>query len=375
MNAPRCIMLGFLAAAALALLGTGCGDDDSTGSVNRPPVISSVEAVPENIEPLESSTLTCAADDPDGDVLIYEWTRSAGTLSGSGPSVTLTAPDTFATCVVTVTVSDGHGGEDTEQVTVEVPEGTLLVQTTDGLAAVGMDGAYSLYPGFRGPVEVLGTRIFAKSSLGSGSISELNNEGTVIGSVDISNLIWDYAAFAVLPDGGFAFLDYLADSIHFCDSAGNLLESIAMPNGNPKQQVADGVIAGDKLIVSENGNDQVIEVDLETYEATVFRDFSGQEPGYLSGIDYSRGWFYLCDAYDAVSMFTEEGTVTQLCQLSGVLIGITVVGDYAYVTAANADKVYKVNTNTGDSEEFLQGLNNPEDIEYVPMSMGPPIEP
>jgi hypothetical protein len=287
--------------------------------------------------------------------------------------VTWTAPDAFDTCVVTVTVTDGQGGTDTEEVAIKVPSGTLLVQTVDGLAAVSMDGSFFLLPDIRGPVEVLGTRVFVKLGLGGNSIFEIDPSGTVIGSMVIPAGVPYQTWPAVLPDQGFAFFDNSDDSVHITDSEGNLLESIPMPNGNTHEnQVVDGVVVGTMLVVSENGNDQLFEVDLGTHEATIFRDLSGSAL-YLCGIDYSRGWYFLCDSDNEVTKFTEGGTVTPLSQLSGVLIAVTVVGDYAYVTAANGGKIYKVNINTRSSDIFAEGLNSPEDIEYVPMAMEPPV--
>ena len=367
-----CTFLGILVTIAVALICPGCSEE-SGGPVNRAPVITELTAVPERIEPLESSTLSCTADDPDGDALTYEWDAEFGTLSGSGASVSWTATEVFDTCLVTVTVSDGHGGTDEAEVRIEVPEGTLLVQTVDGLAAVRMDGTVFLLPSIRGPVEALGTRVFAKSTLGGDAILEINPTGTVIGSMMIPSGVSNITCPAVLPDGGFAFFDNGSDSVHFVDSDGGLIGSIAMPNGNTQQnQVVDGVVVGTKLVVSENGNDQLFSVDLGTYEAVIFRDLAGSA-SYLSGIDYSRGWYFLCDSNDELTKFTDSGEVTSVSQLSGVLIAVTVVGDYAYVTAANGDRVYKVNIHTGDSAVLVEGLNSPEDIEYVPVVMEPPV--
>lgn len=371
MGLPHGMCLGVLALIAVALFCSGCGDE-SDGPINRAPVIAGLEASPGIIEPLESSTLTCSADDPDGNALDYEWSTDSGSLSGTGASVTWTAPGAFDTCTVTVIVSDGHGGTDTAEVSVQVPEGTLLVQTMDGTAAVSMDGSYFLYPDNRGPIEVLGTRVFVKITLHSYNIQEIDSHGATIDTWAIPSGVWNYTVPAVLPDGGFAFLDYRADSVHFTDPQRNLTQSVGMPvESNQEYQVVDGVVIGGRLVISENGNNEVIEVDLETYEASILRDLTGLA-NYLAGIDYSRGIYYVCDADDEVSTFTEDGPVSTLSTLGGTLIAITVVGNYAYVTASRDDAVYRIDVNSGVSEVFVEGLNSPEEIEYVPMAMEPP---
>ena len=282
-----------------------------------------------------------------------------------------TASGGFDTCLVTVIVSDGRGGADTADVSVGVPEGTLLVQTQSGLAAVSLDGTYFIYPSMKGPVEVLGDRIFVKSTWSTQAVLEIDRYGATIRSVALPSGSSNYTIPVVLPDGGFAVLDNKADSIYFADAQGNLIQAIRMPETESSElQVVDGIVVDNKLIVSENGDNQIIGVDLGTYEGSIFRDCTGLAV-YLSGIDYSRGLYYLCDSNDDVSIFTECGPLSLLTTLDGTLFAITVVGDYAYVVASSAGDIYKVNVNTGDSEVFLHGLSYPEDIEYTPLAMKP----
>jgi hypothetical protein len=90
---------------------------------NRNPVISSLTANPTSVYTGETSTITCTATDPDGDTpLTYAWTKTGGTISGSGSSVTYTAPNTAGTYTITVTVSDGKGGSATRSVDINVTQ-------------------------------------------------------------------------------------------------------------------------------------------------------------------------------------------------------------------------------------------------------------
>lgn len=54
--------------------------------------------------------IQCEAVDVEGDGLKYQWAASAGQISGSGPLVTWTAPQTLGTHFIEVQVSDPHGG-------------------------------------------------------------------------------------------------------------------------------------------------------------------------------------------------------------------------------------------------------------------------
>lgn len=77
---------------------------------NHSPVISSLVANPTSVNTGGTSTITCTATDADNDTLTYAWTKTGGTITGSGSSVTYTAPSTAGTYTITVTVTDGKGG-------------------------------------------------------------------------------------------------------------------------------------------------------------------------------------------------------------------------------------------------------------------------
>ena len=79
---------------------------------NRPPVIESLVTDKANNKMLKgtSCSITCDATDPDDDRLSYSWSTARGGISGSGATVTWTAPNEARTFTVMVTVSDGNGG-------------------------------------------------------------------------------------------------------------------------------------------------------------------------------------------------------------------------------------------------------------------------
>jgi len=92
---------------------------------NRPPT-ASVACDKPAVLPGESTDCRATASDPDGDPLTYQWTASAGKISGSGAQATLdttgVAPDTRIE--VGVKVSDGRGGtaDASTGVRVEAPK-------------------------------------------------------------------------------------------------------------------------------------------------------------------------------------------------------------------------------------------------------------
>jgi hypothetical protein len=96
-----------IAAAAVLLLTSSC-------SLNRPPVITSLEAEePGWTVPSDSLQVTCDAEDPEGDELSYNWSASGGNITSTGPEAIWTAPAEVGMYDITVVVSDSQGREAT----------------------------------------------------------------------------------------------------------------------------------------------------------------------------------------------------------------------------------------------------------------------
>ena len=109
---------------------------------NTPPTITSLTPSATSVAPEESCTISCAANDPDGDTLTYEWAATGGTISGIGGTVTWAAPATEETYTISVIVNDGKGGtaNDSCTVTVELKFGSIDVKSSPSGAAIYLDG-------------------------------------------------------------------------------------------------------------------------------------------------------------------------------------------------------------------------------------------
>ena len=92
----------------------------NTVLANHQPAIASIEAEPMRRLASGIWQIVCTASDPDGDELSYGWAASGGEIGGEGAEVTWTAPNSTGSYDVTVTVTDGRGGEVTGDVTIAV---------------------------------------------------------------------------------------------------------------------------------------------------------------------------------------------------------------------------------------------------------------
>ena len=104
----RSYRLVLTALALCAILGSSCG------LINKVPVIESLTPERKVAMLTQSIPITCIASDLDGDELSYQWTATGGSISGEGPSVIWIAPDTGGRYFITVTITDGRGGETTK---------------------------------------------------------------------------------------------------------------------------------------------------------------------------------------------------------------------------------------------------------------------
>jgi hypothetical protein len=109
---------------------------------NSSPIITALNSSDTEIAPSSSCTIGCVASDPDGDSLSYAWTATSGTISGTGANVSWLAPASEGTYTISVTVSDGQGGSDSDScsITVEMKYGAIDIQSSPAGAAVFING-------------------------------------------------------------------------------------------------------------------------------------------------------------------------------------------------------------------------------------------
>jgi len=103
--------------------GEVTGHATITVKANEPPTITSLTADAPWTTPSGSLQVTCEAEDPDRDELTYEWTATAGNITGTGAAASWTAPDELGMYDITVVVSDGHGGSATRTLRIGVVTG------------------------------------------------------------------------------------------------------------------------------------------------------------------------------------------------------------------------------------------------------------
>ncbi len=116
---------------------------------NRPPVILRIYALDSDLYPGDTTTVAVEAEDPDGDLLSYQWTSTGGTLLGSaqGARSVWRAPEQAGSYRLGVTVRDENGaqasGELAMVVLSEEPPRVTIVRPREGEALPGL-GTYAV---------------------------------------------------------------------------------------------------------------------------------------------------------------------------------------------------------------------------------------
>lgn len=100
---------------------------------NRLPVIRSLTA-DAKVMIYSNTEVTCKADDPDGDPLVFIWSATGGTIEGRDDTVTWSALEVPGIFTINVTVKDEHGGEVTDSVKIAVtdtPDRPPIIESFD----------------------------------------------------------------------------------------------------------------------------------------------------------------------------------------------------------------------------------------------------
>lgn len=85
---------------------------------NHRPAITKLATESEKVPPGGNCQIVFNATDPDGDELSYSWSTNGGEITHQGATVIWTAPYFQGSYNITLTVTDGRGGEDTGYVII-----------------------------------------------------------------------------------------------------------------------------------------------------------------------------------------------------------------------------------------------------------------
>ena len=159
---------------ASKVLTWGCGSE------NIDPVINDITLSSASIKTSQQYDVTANATDPDGDSLTYIWTTSGGAINDdSANPMKWTTPGSAGSYTITLKVTDGKGGEDTQSKDVSVETAVVNLD----VPKVNSEGGY-IEEG--GKINTGGGLFAGDSAAGGGYIGNRRVRGYI--SFDITGL-------------------------------------------------------------------------------------------------------------------------------------------------------------------------------------------
>jgi len=268
----------------------------------------------------------------------------------------------------------------TQTATKEAATFILFVSTKEGIYRITSEGEKDLIinlpPDFNFPAEftLSGERLYVMMSARSTDIEVYSLEGEFMHNISLSQLPAGYqvVGLVVLPNENIALLDNYNDLVYIINQQGTLLKTVKIKD-NPDNHLQNchGIVVNNTLIISEDGNKHVIGIDLDTFERKIIFDLAYLHH-WLGSIAYSDGKIYLSGPrqvyrLDYKNLDQHAVKITELPEYN--IAGLSLLGNFAYLSVNFGGKIYKINLETGDYSIFVSNLNFPEHLElYVERS-------
>ncbi|WP_244237814.1 RCC1 domain-containing protein, partial [Corallococcus llansteffanensis] len=183
-------------------VSTGAGSAAVNVAVNTWPQVATVMALPSSIAVGQTTAVTAAASDNDGDSLGYQWTASCtGTwtnATSASASFTPSAQPSGGTCTLTVVASDGRGGQGTGSLGIYV-----ATSPTTGRFPPEVEDAFQSVASVPAGGETVVFRVRMKDPQGSALsfawATSTGTLGTATSAATTSQVLW--TAPACVPAG------------------------------------------------------------------------------------------------------------------------------------------------------------------------------
>lgn len=250
---------------------------------------------------------------------------------------------------------------------VASPEGTgLIFGDREGIKRVApFKKLQLLIPNSGSKVQVSSGKIYRYRY--KDVVYEHDANGKELRTIPIPGQVKYWINFTVLPDGGVAFLDNQYDAIYFVDSNGRFVKTVKIhAKADSHLQNVNGIVVNNRLIVSENGRKELVAVDLDTFELSVFRSLRQIKGPWLSAVGYSGGIYYICTPTEIYSFSENSPENTLVASVpKGNLTGIAPVDDRLYAVVNFTGELFEIDKKTGAAKLLRNDLNYPESLGYL----------
>jgi len=269
------------------------------------------------------------------------------------------------------------GCKDIESTPEEYLSGSVLISARDGIYSLDLKtGQKSLFFREGGQIEQHDNDIYI--FLRSRRVIYVKSiKGEILRSIQLPIEVTYGVDFAVLPDGRIAISDNENDRVYFIDQSGKHLKTVELlETPNSHAQNMHMIVAKNKLLVSENGYKEIVQIDMSSYEVSLLRRLAELRP-WLGAIDYDKGRYYICNSKSVYSFAEDSEEVRFIAEVPrNNITGVNIVGEKAFVLVNGRmssreipkynGALYRVDLKTGEVSVIIEELDYPEDLEIVP---------
>ena len=211
--------------------------------------------------------------------------------------------------------------------------------------------------------------------LGDREITVIDLETGAQRNIPIPSAIEYVLNLTVLPDSSIALLDNQNDRVDFIDGSGDHLATVSISHGfDDHWQNLEGVVVDHRLILSEDGRQRLLAIDLDSYEVSVFRNLRHlrrRGRSYpLSALAYAEGSFYIGQG-EKIYAFTEdsegEELLTSLPDVS--ITSLVIVDAYIYAVVVRSKEVYRIERSSGKTTVLARDVGELWDLAFYPTSI------
>ena len=341
--------------------GTMCGGRQTTvatlqvqvtSNPSSPPVIDSLVGDPVSLYPGETSQLTCAATDPDGDPVSYSWSTDFGALTpGAAGSAVFEAPSP-GVATVRCTATDPSGAATTDGIVLSVSDVEPERLITSGLSSphrLDVDSMGDLYVVDRGTRGITAIRLETGDLMYRIPINNASSVavdwqdrllvGTAAGAavfdragnpvLDLGTGLGEVSDVAVDPVGRrYVTLYRRAGRVVVHDETGAVVAAFGSTGDGPGQLMGPSGVAvmpNGHVVVADSGHGTVKIFDLDGDLVLEFGEPGGGAGQFVELDDVavgSGGLIYTSDHYqDWVQTFNPDGTLREVIGTYGHGLG------------------------------------------------------
>ena len=203
--------------------------------------------------------------------------------------------------------------------------------------------------------EIFDSKIYYLKDYNEAKILIYSLDNSYISYIKIDNSkIKYYNEFKIISNNKIALLNNIDDIVYFINFKGDFIRKVKLIHPNDNWQNIKGILYKNELIVSENGNKELIAIDTSNYNTRIFKTLHSLYS--LGSIQEVNDTFYIATRKE-IYKFTEFGSPTRILELNDYNItSFEVLKEYIFLQTNFGGNIYYYNLKTKNLTNIKSGL-------------------